>query len=107
MKSAGFVYIYMCVYTNIMVVGELFTLGYLTGSQRRSGNLEYAKPGKFLKIIFTQTLSIFSLCILSHVALTHLHTYYRNFKRVHTIPTNYINGIFQLLHRKKQKQEQH
>ncbi|XP_055316774.1 guanylate cyclase 32E isoform X2 [Sitodiplosis mosellana] len=45
MKSAGFVYMYMCVYTNIMVVGELFTLGYLTGSQRRSGNLEYAKPG--------------------------------------------------------------
>lgn len=47
MKSAGFVYTYLCVYTNIIVVGEVFTLGYLTGSQRRSGNLEYAKPGTF------------------------------------------------------------
>lgn len=51
MKFAGFVYIYLCVYTNIIVVGEVFTLGYLTGSQRRLGNLEYAKPGTILFII--------------------------------------------------------
>lgn len=73
MKSAGFVYIYMCVYTNIMVVGELFTLGYLTGSQRRSGNLEYAKPGKnffllFLLFVYWDYVSV------SRSILTHLHT---------------------------------
>lgn len=45
MKTAGFVYICFCFYTNMIVVGEVFTLGYLTGSQRRSGDLEYAKPG--------------------------------------------------------------
>ncbi|KAJ6645523.1 Guanylate cyclase 32E [Pseudolycoriella hygida] len=28
-----------------VVIGEIFTLGYLTGSQRRSGNLDYHKPG--------------------------------------------------------------
>lgn len=45
MKYAGFIYVYLCFYTNIIVDGEVFTLGYLTGSQRRSGNLEYARPG--------------------------------------------------------------
>lgn len=53
MKTAGFVCICYCVYTNIIVVGEVFTLGYLTGSQRRSGNFEYAKPGKRNKMNFS------------------------------------------------------
>lgn len=43
----GFLYVYLCGYKTITVIGEIFTLGYLTGSQRRAGNLEYAKPGKF------------------------------------------------------------
>lgn len=30
----------------VFVTCEVFTLGYLTGSQRRPGNLEYPKPGK-------------------------------------------------------------
>lgn len=48
MKIARFIYVYLCVYANIIVVtGELFTLGYLTGSQRRSGNLEYSRPGMY------------------------------------------------------------
>lgn len=45
MKSAGFVYVYFCFYASVIVAGEVFTLGYLTGSQRRTGDLEYAKPG--------------------------------------------------------------
>lgn len=46
MKIAAFIYVYLCVFTNIIVYGEVITLGYLTGSQRRIGNLEYARPGK-------------------------------------------------------------
>lgn len=41
----GFLFVYLCGYKSIIVMGEIFTLGYLTGSQRRAGNLEYAKPG--------------------------------------------------------------
>lgn len=29
----------------LAVTGEIFTLGYLTGSQRRPGNLDYPRPG--------------------------------------------------------------
>lgn len=48
-----FLFIYLCGYRRIVVIGEVFTLGYLTGSQRRSGNLEYHKPGLHLfKIVF-------------------------------------------------------
>lgn len=43
----GFLFVYLCGYKSIIVIGEIFTLGYLTGSQRRAGNLEYAKPGKW------------------------------------------------------------
>lgn len=56
MKSAGFVYIYFCVYTNIIVVGEVFTLGYLTGSQRRSGDFEYAKPGTCIELFYLHSI---------------------------------------------------
>lgn len=28
------------------VTAEIFTLGYLTGSQRRADNLDYSRPGK-------------------------------------------------------------
>lgn len=75
MKSAGFIYICMCVYTNIMVVGEVFTLGYLTGSQRRSGNLEYAKPGKRINIY----PSILSLYPFHLVSSSHCHRDYLDF----------------------------
>lgn len=58
MKIAGFIYVYLCVYTNIIVVGEVFNLGYLTGSQRRSGNLEYARPGMIISLPYvTSTYS--------------------------------------------------
>lgn len=43
----GFLFVYLCGYKSIIVIGEVFTLGYLTGSQRRAGNLEYAKPGTY------------------------------------------------------------
>lgn len=53
MKSAGFVYIYFCFYTSVVIVaGEVFTIGYLTGSQRRTGDLEYAKPGTVIRLCF-------------------------------------------------------
>lgn len=41
----GLLFIYLCGYKSVIVIGEVFTLGYLTGSQRRAGNLEYQKPG--------------------------------------------------------------
>lgn len=48
----GIFFILLCGYRSIVVIGEVFTLGYLTGSQRRSGNLEYHKPGKFFFFFF-------------------------------------------------------
>lgn len=44
----GLLFIYLCGYKSVIVIGEVFTLGYLTGSQRRAGNLEYQKPGMFM-----------------------------------------------------------
>jgi hypothetical protein len=32
--------------SNDYVMGEIFTLGYLTGSQRKPGDMEYIRPGK-------------------------------------------------------------
>lgn len=49
----GLIFVYLCGYKSIIVIGEVFTLGYLTGSQRRSGNLEYAKPGKYIYVYRT------------------------------------------------------
>lgn len=46
----NFLFIYLYGYQIIAINAEVFTLGYLTGSQRRSGNLEYAKPGKQLSV---------------------------------------------------------
>lgn len=43
--ALGLLFIYLCGYKSVIVIGEVFTLGYLTGSQRRAGNLEYQKPG--------------------------------------------------------------
>lgn len=31
----------------LLIKCDVFKLGYLTGSQRRSGDLEYQRPGKF------------------------------------------------------------
>lgn len=31
----------------VMIGGDVFTIGYLTGSQRRPGDREYARPGEF------------------------------------------------------------
>lgn len=31
-----------------LVLGETFTVGYLTGSQRRAGDMEYNRPGKYI-----------------------------------------------------------
>lgn len=47
----GFLFVYLCGYRHVFVIGEVFTLGYLTGSQRRTGNLEYHKPGMFVNFI--------------------------------------------------------
>lgn len=35
-------------YLKISVSGEIFTLGYLTGSQRTPGNLDYQRPGEYI-----------------------------------------------------------
>lgn len=32
------------------VTGETFTLGYLTGSQRKFGDMEYERPGTFTSL---------------------------------------------------------
>ena len=62
----GFSLIYFCALKNLFVIGEVFTLGYLTGSQRRAGNLEYAKPGEcdlcfapFLHSLISNTFRFF------------------------------------------------
>lgn len=34
-------------YFTSLTQAEIFTLGYLTGSQRSPGNLDYQKPGKY------------------------------------------------------------
>lgn len=52
----GFLFIYLCGYKSVIVIGEVFTLGYLTGSQRRAGNLEYAKPGTVIFFFFSNIL---------------------------------------------------
>lgn len=43
------------------VFGEVFTLGYITGSQRRPGDMEYPRPGEFYAIIIKIHPSIFLL----------------------------------------------
>lgn len=52
----GLLFIYLCGYKSVIVIGEVFTLGYLTGSQRRAGNLEYQKPGTCVTIILFRQL---------------------------------------------------
>lgn len=40
----------------VMIGGDVFTVGYLTGSQRRPGDREYARPGEFVLHIRAETL---------------------------------------------------
>lgn len=42
---AKYIIVLLICFKSKVAIGEIFTLGYLTGSQRRSGNLDYHKPG--------------------------------------------------------------
>ncbi|XP_037032480.1 guanylate cyclase 32E isoform X2 [Bradysia coprophila] len=42
---AKYIIVLLICFKSKAAIGEIFTLGYLTGSQRRSGNLDYHKPG--------------------------------------------------------------
>lgn len=43
--SGGLLLLLLCLYQSAPCHAEVFTLGYLTGSQRRPGNLDYQRPG--------------------------------------------------------------
>ncbi|XP_032587491.1 speract receptor isoform X2 [Drosophila mojavensis] len=45
LRYSGLLFLLLCVYQCPGCYGEVFTLGYLTGSQRRPGNLDYQRPG--------------------------------------------------------------
>ncbi|KAL7734949.1 hypothetical protein ACLKA6_011215 [Drosophila palustris] len=45
LHSGGLLLFLICIYQLTSCHAEVFTLGYLTGSQRRPGNLDYQRPG--------------------------------------------------------------
>ncbi len=49
---AKYIIVLLVCFKSKAVIGEIFTLGYLTGSQRRSGNLDYNKPGNHILIFY-------------------------------------------------------
>lgn len=46
-NSVGFLFVLVSIMDICVVFGDSFTLGYLTGSQRRAGNVEYSMPGRY------------------------------------------------------------
>lgn len=44
-RHPGLLFLLLCLYQSASCHAEVFTLGYLTGSQRRPGNLDYQRPG--------------------------------------------------------------
>lgn len=45
LRNRGLLFLLLCLCQCSTCYGEVFTLGYLTGSQRRPGNLDYQRPG--------------------------------------------------------------